>query len=64
MHAGNPVTIYHQCIGCELEWYQKRVKELEEENSILKRPEAIESTESPSVSGSRISPKYPKEEEI
>lgn len=30
-HAANPARIYHQCVGCELEWYQKRTEELEAE---------------------------------
>lgn len=28
-HIEKPAMIYKQCIGCELEWYQKRIRDLE-----------------------------------
>lgn len=35
-HIEKPALIYGQCIGCELEGYQRRIKELEQENERLK----------------------------
>ncbi|ASA22570.1 hypothetical protein [Paenibacillus donghaensis] len=30
-HQDNPAYIYGQCIGCEIEYYQKKLKEKDEE---------------------------------
>lgn len=35
-HIDNPARIYHQCIGCEIEWYEQKKKELETEIEHLK----------------------------
>ena len=35
-HANNPVMIYHQCVGCELEWFHE---ELEQKQQEIKRLE-------------------------
>jgi len=35
-HADNPVMIYHQCVGCELEWFRE---ELEQKQQEIKRLE-------------------------
>ena len=42
-HIENPAKIYGQCIGCELEMYQRRIKELELEVKTLKGTETTES---------------------
>ena len=35
-HADNPVMIYHQCVGCELEWF---LEELEQKQQEIERLE-------------------------
>ena len=30
-HADNPVIIYHQCVGCELEWLHKELEQKQQE---------------------------------
>jgi hypothetical protein len=35
-HIEKPALIYGQCIGCEIERYQQRIKELEKENEKLR----------------------------
>jgi len=36
-HADNPVTIYHQCVGCELEWFHEELEQKQQEIKRLKQ---------------------------
>ena len=36
-HADNPVIIYHQCVGCELEWLHKELEQKQQEIEQLKQ---------------------------
>jgi hypothetical protein len=30
-HSDNPVMIYHQCAGCELEWFHQKLEQKQQE---------------------------------
>ena len=30
-HADNPVKIYYQCVGCELEWFREELEQKQQE---------------------------------
>ena len=36
-HADNPVTIYHRCVGCELEWLHEELEQKQQEIEQLKQ---------------------------
>ena len=36
-HADNPVIIYHQCVGCELEWLHEELEQKQQEIEQLKQ---------------------------
>lgn len=36
-HADNPVIIYHQCVGCELEWLHEELERKQQEIERLKQ---------------------------
>ena len=38
-HADNPVIIYHQCVGCELEWLHEELERKQQEIEQLKQLE-------------------------
>lgn len=35
-HKRHPAKIYDQCVGCEIEWYQNKILELEKELMVLR----------------------------
>ncbi|MEB8637973.1 hypothetical protein P4H32_30390 [Bacillus cereus] len=45
-HRTHPVKIYVQCVGCEIEYHQNRILELEAKIKDLQMPKATVPTES------------------
>jgi hypothetical protein len=36
-HSDNPVMIYHQCVGCELEWFHEELEQKQQEIERLRQ---------------------------